>query len=282
VAPQALDVHLTWPLCPGVVDLVDPIQAVLQWDVVVNGDLVLDMRLEPFEGVHLWQCLQTVSQFPLCVLELAAKLTQVHSLLLECMMCTLVLPDLSLECDILLEVEGFVNKHGEGLVLEEKVFFFCTKNTPWVWVLAGSEVAGLNGVTVTVRQEDLGKQGWEVILDKGDRDLGGAIECGDVVMVGVWDPTRVRVDTDEGSVVSGGATSLDKVTDKVVDGHDNGGVIDFDDWGCTMCQGLTGPWARREQVWFSKALAKQDPIRIEIKPRQIVFNKSSLETTALR
>jgi hypothetical protein len=51
--PQALDVHLTRPLCPGVIDLVDPIQAVLWWDVVVNGDLVLNMRLEPFEGIRL-------------------------------------------------------------------------------------------------------------------------------------------------------------------------------------------------------------------------------------
>ena len=48
------------------------------------------------------------------------------------------------------------------------------------------------------------------------------------------------------------------------------------------CQGLTGPCARREQVWFSKGLAKQDPIKVEIKPRRIVFNKSSLATIVLR
>jgi hypothetical protein len=51
MAPQALDVYFTWPLCPGVVDLVDPIQAVLWRDVVVDGDLVLNMRLKPFEGI---------------------------------------------------------------------------------------------------------------------------------------------------------------------------------------------------------------------------------------
>jgi hypothetical protein len=49
-----------------------------------------------------------------------------------------------------------------------------------------------------------------------------------------------------------------------------------------LCQGLTGPCARHEQVWFSKVLAKQDLIRIEIKPRRIVFNKSSLATEVLR
>jgi hypothetical protein len=51
-APQALDVYLTRPLCPGVIDLVDPVQAVLWWDVVVDGDFVLDARLEPLEGVR--------------------------------------------------------------------------------------------------------------------------------------------------------------------------------------------------------------------------------------
>jgi hypothetical protein len=49
-----------------------------------------------------------------------------------------------------------------------------------------------------------------------------------------------------------------------------------------LCQGSTGPCAQREQVWFSKVLVKQDPIRIEIKPRRIVFNKSSLATIVLR
>ena len=73
-APQALDVYLTRPLCPGVVDLVDPIQAVLRRDVVVDGDFILDTWLEPLEGICSRQCLQTVSQFPLRVLELPAKL----------------------------------------------------------------------------------------------------------------------------------------------------------------------------------------------------------------
>jgi hypothetical protein len=73
-APQALDVHLTWPFCPGVIDLVDPIQAVLQQDVVVDGYLILNMRLKPFEGIRSWQCLQTVLQFPLRILKFAAKL----------------------------------------------------------------------------------------------------------------------------------------------------------------------------------------------------------------
>jgi hypothetical protein len=50
-APQALDVHFTWPLCPGVIDLVDPVQVVLRWDVVVDGDFVLNVRLESLEGV---------------------------------------------------------------------------------------------------------------------------------------------------------------------------------------------------------------------------------------
>jgi hypothetical protein len=64
-------------------------------------------------------------------------------------MCTPVPPDLGLEHDILLEVEGFVDKHGKRLVLEEEVFFFGAKNTTGVWVLVGSEVAGLNGAATT-------------------------------------------------------------------------------------------------------------------------------------
>jgi hypothetical protein len=49
-----------------------------------------------------------------------------------------------------------------------------------------------------------------------------------------------------------------------------------------LCQGSTGPCARREQVWFRQDLTKQDLIKVEIKLRRIVFNKSSLETIALR
>jgi hypothetical protein len=51
VIPQALDIDFAQPLCPGVIDLVNPIQVVLQWDVIVNGDLILDMRFEPLEGI---------------------------------------------------------------------------------------------------------------------------------------------------------------------------------------------------------------------------------------
>jgi hypothetical protein len=34
-----------------------------------------------------------------------------------------------------------------------------------------------------------------------------------------------------------------------------------------MCQGLTGPCARREQVLVNQWLAKQDLIKVKIKPR---------------
>jgi hypothetical protein len=51
-APQAIDVHLAWPLCPGVINLINPVQVVLRQDVVVNGDLILDARFKPFEGVR--------------------------------------------------------------------------------------------------------------------------------------------------------------------------------------------------------------------------------------
>jgi hypothetical protein len=231
-APQALDVYLTRPLCPGVVDLVDPVQVILQWDVVVDGYLVLDMGLEPFKGVRARQRLQAVPQFPLHVLELATKLAQVHGLLLECAAGTPVSPDLSLERDVLLEVEGFVDEHREQLVLEEEVFFFGTKNTVGVWVLAGSEVTGLDGATATACRKDLGEWGGKVILDKGDWDPGGAIERRDVTVVGVWDLTRAGVDADEGSIACRGATSFDKVADEVINGHDDGRVIDFGDGGC--------------------------------------------------
>jgi hypothetical protein len=39
------------------------------------------------------------------------------------------------------------------------------------------------------------------------------------------------MDADEGSITSGGATSFDEVADKVVDGHDNSGVVNFGDGG---------------------------------------------------
>jgi hypothetical protein len=73
-APQALDVYFTRPLCPGVVDLVDPVQAVLRQDVVIDGDFVLDAWFESLEGVCLRQHLQTVLQFPLRILKFAVKL----------------------------------------------------------------------------------------------------------------------------------------------------------------------------------------------------------------
>jgi hypothetical protein len=149
-------------------------------------------------------------------------------------MCTLVSPYLSLECDVLLEIEGLVDKHGEWLIFEEEVFFFCTKNTMGVGVLAGLEVMGLDSAAMSVHWEDLGEQGWEVVLDEGDRDSGSAIECGDVAVVGVQDLTRAGVDADEGSVVSGGTASFDEVGDKVVDGHDDSRVVDFGDGGGAM------------------------------------------------
>jgi hypothetical protein len=151
----------------------------------------------------------------------------VCGLLLECTTCTPVAPDLGLERNVFLEVEGFVDEHGEWLVLEEEVFFFGTKNTARVRVLAGSEVVGLDGATVTTHREDLGEWGREVILDKGDWDSGGAIECRDVAVVGVRDPTRAGVDADEGSVACGCATSFDEVADEVVNGHDDSGIVDF-------------------------------------------------------
>jgi hypothetical protein len=159
------------------------------------------------------------------------KLSQVCGLLFECVTCTLVAPDLGLERDVFLKVKGLVDEHCERLILEEEIFFFGTKNTTGVRVLAGSEVACLDGATATVHREDLGEWGGEVVLDKRDGDSGGAIEHCDVAMVGVRDPTRAGVDTDEGSIACGGATSLDEVTDKVVDSHDNGRVIDFGDGG---------------------------------------------------
>jgi hypothetical protein len=231
MAPQALDVYLAWPLCPGVIDLVNPVQVVLRWDVVVDGDFVLDARLESLESICMRQRLQTVSQIPLRVLELPAKLAQVCGLLLECATCTLVSPDLGLECDVFFEVEGFVDKHCERLILKEKVFFFGAKNTAGVWVLAGLEVAGFNGATTTARCEDLGERGREVVLNEWDGDSSGAIECRDVAVVGVWDPTRAGVDADERSVACGGATSLDEVADEVVNGYDDSRVVDFGDRG---------------------------------------------------
>jgi hypothetical protein len=39
------------------------------------------------------------------------------------------------------------------------------------------------------------------------------------------------VDANEGSVACGGAASFNEVSDKVVDGHDDGGVVDFGDGG---------------------------------------------------
>jgi hypothetical protein len=124
-------------------------------------------------------------------------------------MCTPVSPNLGLERDVLFEVEGFVDEHGERLVLEEEVFFFGMKNTVGVWVLAGSEVMGLDDAATTARREDLGEWGRKVVLDEGDGDLGGAIERCNVAMVGVWDPTRTGVDADEGSAACRGSTSLD-------------------------------------------------------------------------
>jgi hypothetical protein len=64
--------------------------------------------------------------------------------------------------------------------------------------------------------------------------LGGAIERGDIVVVGIWNPTRAGVDTDKGSAARGGATSLNEVVDEVVNGHNDSGVIDFGDRGCTV------------------------------------------------
>jgi hypothetical protein len=147
------------------------------------------------------------------------------------MACTPVLPDFCLEHDILLKLNGLINEHGEGLILKEEVLFFGTKNTAGVWVLAGSEFTGLNGTAVTTCHKDLGERGQEVVLNEGDWDLGGTIECGDVVVVGVQDPTRAGVDANEGSIACGGVTSLNEVADKVVDGHDDGGVVDFSDGG---------------------------------------------------
>jgi hypothetical protein len=77
------------------------------------------------------------------------KLAEMCSLLLECVAGTLVSPDLGLEYDILLKVEGFIDEHGEQLILEEKVLFLYVKNTARVWVLVGSEVVGLNSVAAT-------------------------------------------------------------------------------------------------------------------------------------
>jgi hypothetical protein len=156
----------------------------------------------------------------------------VCGLLLECVTCTPVAPNLGLERDVLLKVEGFVDEHGKWLVFEEEVFFFGMKNTTGVWVLVGSEVTGFNCTAMTMRREDLGEQGQEVILDEGDGDLGSAIKRCDVAVVGVQDPTRARVDADEGSVVGGCATSFDEVVDEVVDGHDDSRVVDFGDRGC--------------------------------------------------
>jgi hypothetical protein len=119
----------------------------------------------------------------------------------------------------------------EQLVLEEEVFFFGTKNTAGVRVLAGLEVAGFDGAAAATHRQNLGEWGQEVVLDEGDRDSGGTIKHHDVAMVGVWDPTRAGVDADKGVVVCWCATSLDKVTDKVIDSHDDGGVINLGDRG---------------------------------------------------
>jgi hypothetical protein len=137
----------------------------------------------------------------------------VHGLLLECATCTPVSPNLGLECNVLFKVKGFVDEHGEGLVFEEEVFFLGTKNTTGIRVLAGSEVACLDGAAVTACQEDLGERGREVVLDKQDGDSGGTIKCCDVAMVGVQDPTRAGVDTDKGSTTHGGMTPFNEVLD---------------------------------------------------------------------
>jgi hypothetical protein len=151
-------------------------------------------------------------------------------------MCAPISPDLGLECDILLEVKGFIDEHGEWLIFKEEVFFLGTKNTVGVRVLVGTEVAGFNSAAVTMRWEDFGEQGREVVLDERDGDPGGTIKCGDVAMVGVWNPTRARVDTNKGSVVCGGMTSFDEVIDKVVNSHDDSRVIDFGDGGCAAAE----------------------------------------------
>jgi hypothetical protein len=64
-------------------------------------------------------------------------------------MSTLVSPYLSLERDILLKVNCFVDKHCKWLVFEEEVFFLGAKNTAGVRVLAGSEVVGFNSASAT-------------------------------------------------------------------------------------------------------------------------------------
>jgi hypothetical protein len=43
------------------------------------------------------------------------------------------------------EVDRFVDEHGEWLVGEEEVLFFRTKDTSWVWIGSGAEVAGDGG-----------------------------------------------------------------------------------------------------------------------------------------
>jgi hypothetical protein len=46
-------------------------------------------------------------------------------------------------------------------------------------------------------------------------------------MVGVGNPPGTGVDTDEGSVVCGGVTSHDEVSNKVIDSHDDCRVVNF-------------------------------------------------------
>jgi hypothetical protein len=154
-----------------------------------------------------------------------------RGLLLECSTSTPVSPDFGLERDILFKVEGLVDKHGKRLVFKEKVFFFGVKNTAGIWVLAGSEVTGFDSAPAAACQEDLGKWGREIVLDEWDGDSGGAVKRCDIAVVGVRDPTRAGVDTDEGSVVRGCATSFDEVIDEVIDSHNDGRVVDFSDRG---------------------------------------------------
>jgi hypothetical protein len=76
VAPQALDVDFAQPLCPGVIHLVDPSESCIDWESVVDCDLVLHTRFDPLEGTCCRQCLQTILQVTLRVLEFAAELSK--------------------------------------------------------------------------------------------------------------------------------------------------------------------------------------------------------------
>jgi hypothetical protein len=52
---------------------------------------------------------------------------------------------LGLEGFIVFEVDRFVDEHGERLVGEEEVLFFCAKDTSRVWIGSGAEVTGDGG-----------------------------------------------------------------------------------------------------------------------------------------